>query len=280
MTTTVIQPGARGADYAYWRPTTDELKALGFSFVVRYIAPGDQTRPKVVSKAEIDALHAGGIAVLIVFEWRITDAFGGGRQGNEYGLWAKNKLRELGYPKGLPCIVAVDTDSIQQATLSAVESYLRAFALALSPDYKLGVYGGTRVMSRVKDLSVLNWKANARSWSPLGFRVPVHAEQGKQEPAHRFDPNLVKLPIPAWLPTGSTVPPEPRRNLRKGMVGPDVRWVQQVYRDALGYRITVDGIYGDETADFTRWFQGGHGLTVSGWVNKATWAKVIEVSGQ
>jgi len=207
MNITVLQPGATGADYSAWRPSAAELKALGFSFVVRYIAPGDQTRVKVVSKEEIAALHAGGIAVLIVFEWRVTDAFGGAKQGNEYGLWAKNKLQELGYPKGLACIVAVDTDSLQSTTLSTIEAYLRAFAHALAPDYKLGVYGGTRVMSRVKDVSVLNWQANARSWSPFGFLVPVHAKQGTQEPGHRFDPNTVKLPIAAWLPVAGPVYP-------------------------------------------------------------------------
>jgi len=281
MAVTVIQPGATGADYSAWRPSTDELKALGFSFVVRYIAPGDQTRAKVVSKEEIAALHAGGIAVLIVFEWRVVDAFGGAKQGNEYGLWAKNKLRELGYPKGLACIVAVDTDTL--TALSTVEAYLRAFARALSPDYHLGVYGGTRVMSRVKDISVLNWQANARSWSPFGFLVPVHAKQNGQEPGHRFDPNVVKLPISAWIgsPTFDPLhgqygdwPTRKKRNLRKGYVGDDVKYVQGVLRNLYKQPIKVDGVYGDQTADFVRWFQGENSLTISGWTNQSVWALI------
>lgn len=74
-------------------------------------------------------------------------------------------------------------------------------------------------------------------------------------------------PAPAPRPE---VPPFPGRLLSAPATGPDVRMAQQRLADR-GWAITVDGIYGDQTAGIVRQFQAEKGLLVDGVIGPETW---------
>jgi hypothetical protein len=196
-----IPAGAKGMDYSSARPDP-----TGWRFVIRYLASGPP-RPKVVTRAEIDALHAKGVAVLLNWEWETTDADGGASRGAEYGAIAKRMATERGYPTSFPIIVSVDQGS-SAAALPVHEAYVRAFAAAIAP-YPVGVYGGTNLMARVRDIAVLIWQSNATSWSSQ-YPDPswVDIRQHPVDPTGAYDPNTALRPFDAWLPSPGQPPPE------------------------------------------------------------------------
>lgn len=73
--------------------------------------------------------------------------------------------------------------------------------------------------------------------------------------------------------------PEPQRELFRTypvMTGTDVSWVQYTLNE-LGYTLSVDGSYGDATAEKVRLFQSACDLPVSGAVDAATRAKIRQM---
>ena len=86
---------------------------------------------------------------------------------------------------------------------------------------------------------------------------------------------------------GLTITEAERRyqeSLRKGDVGTPV-WIVQYYLAFIGYfnnslpRISVDGIFGDETEDAVKAFQSYYGLNADGIVGRQTWQKLQEAYG-
>lgn len=78
-------------------------------------------------------------------------------------------------------------------------------------------------------------------------------------------------------PVNSTDPsnyPVPTRTLKKGMKGEDVKWLQAVLKK-LGYSVTIDGDFGEQTKAKVKKAQGKYGLTQDGIVGPATRAKLI-----
>lgn len=66
----------------------------------------------------------------------------------------------------------------------------------------------------------------------------------------------------------------PNLNLRKGMTGIGVKWVQWMLKER-GFDVKVDGIFGDKTDAAVRDFQLKFGLTVDGIVGKKTHEALI-----
>lgn len=58
--------------------------------------------------------------------------------------------------------------------------------------------------------------------------------------------------------------------IKKGSKGPDVLTLQQTL-NKLGYHLSIDGIFGNETDDDVKDFQKSKGLTVDGIVGPKTW---------
>jgi len=198
--TTLIAVGWRGVDYAFARPNPVAMKAAGVTFVCRYaskIKPNGTWNPKDVTPAEVAALHAAGIALILNWEQSAGDALGGASLGSMHGIAAKARAETLGYPHELPIVKSCDT-GVTRAQLPTVEAHLRAFAAAIAP-YPLGVYGGTTVIDLVGDICVLGWQANASSWSPHPSSN-VHVRQRTQAADHQTDPNECVQPFAAWLP--------------------------------------------------------------------------------
>lgn len=282
-----VKPGDTAADYAAPGVSfkADRLKAHGFKFVVRYIN-GTTTSWKVISPDEIARLFAAGLGLLLVWETSTTRPFGGGPAGRTDGAKAKADAYRLGVPPLSPILIAVDTD-VTSRTAPAVRSYVAAFRAAASP-YPVGVYGDYDTIEACKDLSTLNWQANAAGWSGLWGTIKgflrrthplAHVLQERQAilPAiGTVDPNTVLRPFAVWdghLPVvpahPSTSRPCPSPALRKGATGSDVRYLQEALR------IIVDGKFLAQTDAAVRHFQHAHGLVVDGLVGPQTWPFVV-----
>jgi peptidoglycan hydrolase-like protein with peptidoglycan-binding domain len=77
-------------------------------------------------------------------------------------------------------------------------------------------------------------------------------------------------PGPAGPVAPASPPPLPDELLGRGSTGNDVRlWQQQMARRT--WRITVDGVFGRQSASVARRFQREKGLHVDGLVGPATW---------
>lgn len=63
-------------------------------------------------------------------------------------------------------------------------------------------------------------------------------------------------------------------SLKKGAQG-NITWIMQARLACLGYNITVDGTFGNETLSVVKQFQKAKGTTVDGWVGKVTWGKLF-----
>lgn len=65
--------------------------------------------------------------------------------------------------------------------------------------------------------------------------------------------------------------------LGEGNKGPRVRRIQQSLRE-LGYHLSVDGVYGPETARMVELFQKRHGIKVTGRVGLSTYVKLVRAA--
>jgi hypothetical protein len=63
--------------------------------------------------------------------------------------------------------------------------------------------------------------------------------------------------------------------VQQGSSGDAVRAVQMLLKDKFGYNITVDGIFGPNTADAVKSFQTSKGLTSDGIVGPITWRNLV-----
>lgn len=187
-------------DYAFWRPTAQEIAERKIKCVVRYISYG--TSKKRVTKEEIDFLHSNGVAVLIIFEWNATRANQGRPAGLEDGAFSHNNLHELGYPVGCAALFAIDTNTIP-ANASQHQAYSEAFDEALGDYTASGIYGDNDIISYciLNNITILNWWAGASAWS--NGKPPVsgcHVRQTISGSTPNFDNNRVLIPFEAWLP--------------------------------------------------------------------------------
>lgn len=146
-------------DYSWGRPSPQKMAAFGIKAVCRYLTGSG----KAVTRAEIDALHAAGIGVVLNFEQSAGDAKGGSSRGRAAGAIARATAKSLGAPAGTPIYYSVDFDVTTE--MPAVLAYLRA---ADSPDYPARAYGEYSV---VEAFGRPGWQTYA--WS--GGRLSDHA---------------------------------------------------------------------------------------------------------
>lgn len=231
--TAIIEPGDVGFDYWSFSPTLDAgtLKALGASYVIRYIA---RDSDKVITRAETVALHAAGIAVVFNYEGTAGDYLAGAPGGTANGRKCREWARERGYPEHLPIFCSVDT-GLKGAAVVLAGEYTRAFMVAANP-YLEASYASDPLFKVLPRESV-NWRANAPAWSGIPSQpqrwwrtatayeqamaawfatlkardaangIVVHIQQQRTE--GNVDPNMTLHPFPAWLPHTVVQPAEP-----------------------------------------------------------------------
>lgn len=211
MTYVKIGKGTKGADYASPQVSLPKLKKIGVTYVCRYIDGTAHTNNptwKTLTKRERALIAANGMACVLVFEVSADRPLKGAVQGAADGRAACQDAYWLGYDPHVPIICAVDTD-VHAGNIKAVEAYVRAFAKGAAP-YPIGVYGDYDIIDRVKDVSQLNWQANAWGWSALRVlgkwlrrnHKDAHVLQQQQTAtaAGLIDPAVTVREFVAWFP--------------------------------------------------------------------------------
>jgi Domain of unknown function (DUF1906) len=156
--------GREGIDEAWSRLTAAEATAAGITFVIGYVS---EDRSKNLTRAEIDAYHAVGIDVLLVYEFSATAVEGGAAEAHRNSGVAISQARALGYPAGCALGFAVDQDTTGNPSM--VDAYARAFTGDChAAGYRSFVYGGLATVRYCADhgLADLLWQTFAWSGTP------------------------------------------------------------------------------------------------------------------
>ena len=124
----------RGVDFAWGvvpgreRELAKALKAQGFGFVVRYLS---QTTSKVITRAEAEAYHAEGLAIVTVYEDGATWMLGGAQAGTAAARLARQQLDAAGAPAHAPVYLA-DDFPVTPAQMETVNACLAGAAVGLT----------------------------------------------------------------------------------------------------------------------------------------------------
>ena len=149
-------------DYSFARPDPAQIKADGFDGVLRYLAPLNEGG-KILTKGEVDALQAQGLAIGLVWESYANRALEGSPAGVEDATEALRQARALGVPDSVPIFFAVDFDATPEQQ-AAINSYFDGVASVIKPD-DIGMYGGFWPMSRAFDAGKIKWGWQTYAWS-------------------------------------------------------------------------------------------------------------------
>src|SRR5258706_25646 len=135
-----------GVDYAWARPNLDALWAADKRFVCRYLAYPNGTQPngKVLTSAELAALHARGFGVVLNWEQASGDMLKGYATGMTHGREAVRQANALGAPDWVPIYFSCDVDTTTSQWPS-VAAYLDGATAALGRN-RVGVYGEADVI--------------------------------------------------------------------------------------------------------------------------------------
>jgi hypothetical protein len=149
----------------------EQLAQLGYTFAGRYYRRGRHSTS--LTKPEVEALHAHGIAILPVFEYLDTMAYFTKENGAIDGERAVARATELGQPTNTAIYCAIDTD-ITRDTLPLVKEYFEPFSRAVKgAGYGCGVYGDGDALEAITswyitgwgDVADHAWLANAKAWT-------------------------------------------------------------------------------------------------------------------
>lgn len=157
-----------GIDEAWERLTPTELKTLGKDFVVGYVS--EDNTGKNLTVEEVQAYHAAGLSVLLVYEYSTTAVHGGTSKGHADASIAIAHAQALGYPTG--CAIAFAVDENTSNNPSIIDGYASAFtANCHGAGYRSMDYGGLATVRRCADLHLtdLHWQTYAWSngvWDP------------------------------------------------------------------------------------------------------------------
>jgi hypothetical protein len=151
---------AEGVDFSYGRPDLALLRTLlgPSGFVARYISGAPpaswSASDKTVTPAEIEAIHAAGLGVLLVYEATPGFMLGGSVKAAADAPDVLAWIRALRLPEHVPIRFALDLDA-DQAQLSLSLSYLQTMASAIGRSRVSG-YGGVAAVEA--------WAAQAAGW--------------------------------------------------------------------------------------------------------------------
>lgn len=132
------------------------VAAAGYVGAMRYLCYPDPG--KQLTKPELDALHAAGIAVGVVWETTANRSGQGRAAGQADAVEANRQADALGFPADRPIFYAVDFDT----SADVVRPYFAGAAdVAGRP---VGVYGSYRVVEGLG----LDWSWQCAAWSGNG----------------------------------------------------------------------------------------------------------------
>ena len=147
---------------------------------------------------------------------------------------------------------------------NGTEQAVRQFqtSCGLSVDGIVGKDTISKIVDRIKN-PVTTAKTTART-TPTTTRTTTTTAR----PTTTTPQKDTELGIPYARPTGNPL-------LKNGSKGDGVSWVQSAL-NKLGYKLTVDGMFGSGTEEAVKQFQTSRGLSVDGIVGKDTINKIVE----
>jgi len=270
--TTTLPPKTAMCDYSFSRPVLGALRGAGIKAVIRYLSYS--VNGKNLTADEVTKLHAAGLGILVVWENLKGDPLSGAALGAQHGAEAVRQAQTLGYPAGLPIFCAVDFDTLNSVQTQQVVAYVGAFSYACrSNGYQTGFYGGSRLWSKCQQFVDVKCRAAASSWSPASIVWSPEIRQGNTTVigGGSVDMDWTTISVDVWLPQSTDLPV-----LQQGSRGNYVRWMQATLAK-LGYKITVDGVFGPQTRNFVIWFQTSRNLPPTGIVDQATWTELGKI---
>lgn len=136
-----------------------QLAAKGKVFAGRYLRrlpfPRD---PSCLSRAEIDALHGAGIALLLIFQHRsnaLSEFTADNARKDAESTIAR--CRELGVPTSVSIYLAFDTD-FSKANVGVALAYGEIWARAVKAEgYGTGCYGDRQVLELLTETNREGW---------------------------------------------------------------------------------------------------------------------------
>lgn len=154
------------------------IRKGGYLWVGRYLVPPAGYR-KALTAAEAKRITEAGLRILTVWETTANRARSG-MQGGEYdGERSLQCARNIGMPEGGCIYFAVDYDA-PSSDYAQIEEYLRAAKRWISP-YRIGVYGGYKVIDYMASHNVCDCYWQCMAWS-YGKKHPArHVYQAKCE---------------------------------------------------------------------------------------------------
>lgn len=129
---------AMGIDVAWARPTTDQIRATGATWVGRYFSTDDT---KNLTAAEVAAYPAAGLAIVTVWETSTGRATQGTAAGVADALAAERERVSVGLPGAHVHHFAVD----EEVAWDQVADYFAGAASVIGQG-RVGVYGGYQVI--------------------------------------------------------------------------------------------------------------------------------------
>jgi hypothetical protein len=155
----------RGVDYAFNpHPPVTAVKLAGFTFVGRYVSslPKNDTNGKNMLPGEQQALHAGGLKIILFAEEGTTRMTEGRAAGVEDAEHFKAVTHSLGMDEAVMfCCSDFDAAPEQQ---DAINAYLDGASTVLGPN-RIGIYAGYHVVRRCLDAGKAHYACQTLAWS-------------------------------------------------------------------------------------------------------------------
>lgn len=148
-------------DYSLARPDPAQIKAKGYSGVMRYVAPLPLDAAKVITSAEYHALLTAGLLVGLNWEWYSNRAREGALAGAADAQSALAQAKALGYTGAI--YFSVDYDAPEQDQ-PGINAYFQACAVVITKA-RLGAYGGYWPLSRLFDAGLISFGWQTLAWS-------------------------------------------------------------------------------------------------------------------
>lgn len=152
---------ATGVDYAWARPTVQELHDHGVTFVCRYVT--DPDNGKSLTKPEADTLTKAGIGIVSVWEITAGRALSGHQAGLLDGSAARRFATAAGAPEDSPIYYTVDTE-IDAAHLGLVGEYFQGVRAADTAPH-IGGYGSFDVCAYLFGNKLCEYLWQTYAWS-------------------------------------------------------------------------------------------------------------------
>lgn len=154
----------RGVDYAGGRIPGADVLAAGFSFALRYLAPGGDSLPsKQLTPDEAANDIAAGLGLVSNWESTGVDAEQGFAAGVADAQASAAQHALCGGPANRPIFFSLDWDE-DDSQDTAVFAYFQGVASIIGLA-RTGAYGGYWIIKRLFDAGLITWGWQTEAWS-------------------------------------------------------------------------------------------------------------------